>query len=66
MYPKLTMPTGIEKRILCAKFYNRIKVFYEDPANQLKFEEWQARRKDENDLPPALLHEAKACDQTDL
>ena len=43
--------TGIEKRILCARFYERIKSFYEIPENQRRFEKWQKRRKDSDDLP---------------
>lgn len=43
------IPAGIEKRILCARFYERIKIFYENPANQRRFEEWQARRQSSND-----------------
>lgn len=44
------IPAGIEKRILCARFYERIKAFYEDPENLRRFEEWQARRQNSNDL----------------
>lgn len=44
------IPAGIEKRILCARFYERIKAFYENPANQRRFEEWQARRQGPDDL----------------
>ena len=49
------IPAGIEKRILCARFYERIRVFYESPENVRRFEEWQAMRKGPNDLPPTGL-----------
>ena len=42
---KETKPTGIEYEILCARFYERIKVFYENPENQRRFEEWQNKKK---------------------
>lgn len=47
MFPKIKTEelSGIEKRILCARFYESIKAFYEDPENQRRFEEWQARKK---------------------
>lgn len=48
---KEIIPPGIEKRIMCSRFYERIMVFYENPENQRKFEEWQARRKGPDDLP---------------
>lgn len=44
------IPVGIEKRILYARFYERIKAFYDNLANQRRFEEWQSRRQDSNDL----------------
>ena len=46
----ITLPTGIEKRIFCSRFYERIKAFYEDPANLRRFEEWQAKieKKEDN------------------
>jgi hypothetical protein len=47
---KTPIPPGIEKRILCARFYDSIKVFYEDPENQHRFEEWQSKRKNPNNL----------------
>lgn len=43
-------PTGIEKHILCARLYERIKIFYENPENQRRFKEWQTRRQNSNDL----------------
>ena len=38
-------PTGIEKRLLCARLYERAKIFYEDPTNKRRFEEWQKTRR---------------------
>ena len=37
-------PTGIEAKILFARFAERIKAWYEDPANKRRFEEWQQKR----------------------
>lgn len=54
-----TIPPGIEKRILCARFYERIMAFYENPANLRRFEEWQARRRHSNDLPTTNIREAQ-------
>ena len=42
--PKLT---GIEAKILFARFYESIKAFYEDPENRRRFEEWQKAREAE-------------------
>ncbi len=39
-------PTGIEAKILFARFYESIKAFYEDPENRRRFEEWQKARKE--------------------
>jgi hypothetical protein len=40
-------PTGIEAKILFARFYESIKAFYEDPENRRRFEEWQKARESE-------------------
>ena len=37
-------PTGIEAKILFARFTERIKAWYEVPENKRRFEEWQAHR----------------------
>ena len=39
---------NIEKRILFGRFLERIKLFYEDPENVRRFEEWQRKRKEEH------------------
>ena len=41
-------PTGIESKILFARFTDRIKAWYEDPANKRHFEEWQQKRRNVN------------------
>ncbi len=43
--PKETKPTGIEYRILCARFYTRIKAWYEIPENKRRFDEWQKKER---------------------
>ena len=46
--PSTTLkPTGIEAKILFARFYESIKAFYEDPENRRRFEEWQKAREAE-------------------
>ena len=46
--PSTTLkPTGIEAKILFARFYERIKAFYEDPENKRRFKEWQKARRPE-------------------
>nr|DAH63476.1 MAG TPA: hypothetical protein [Caudoviricetes sp.] len=47
------IPEGIEKRIMCARFYERIKAFYENPENMRRFEEWQQKQNKSNALPQA-------------
>lgn len=37
-------PTGIEAKILFARFSDRIQAWYEDPANKHRFEEWKQKR----------------------
>lgn len=34
----------VEKRILASRFYEAIKVFYENPVNLQRFEEWQKEK----------------------
>lgn len=41
-----TFPTGIEKRILSSRLYERIRVFYENPDNLRRFEAWQMERRE--------------------
>lgn len=50
-------PAGIEAKILFARFTDRIKAWYEDPANKRRFEEWQKRR-EANDRPRILRPQA--------
>lgn len=42
--PKENKPTGLDYRILCARFYTSIKAWYDNPDNKRRFEEWQKRR----------------------
>ena len=42
--PKKVMPSGIEFRILCARFCERIQKYYEDPENERRFQEWKRKR----------------------
>ncbi len=48
-------PTGIEKQILCARFYERIIAFYEDPENCRRFEEWLKKRQEKNAEQPTAV-----------
>ncbi len=34
----------VEKRILASRFYKTIKIFYENPVNLQRFEEWQKEK----------------------
>lgn len=43
-------PTGIEAKILFARFTDRIKAWYGEPENKRRFKEWQTRRQNLNDL----------------
>lgn len=51
-------PAGIEAKILFARFTDRIKAWYEDPANKRRFEEWQQKRREANDRPRILRLQA--------
>lgn len=41
-------PTGIDAKILFARFTDRIKAWYEVPENKRRFEEWQQKRREAN------------------
>lgn len=43
---EITDLKGIEKRILCARFYERIKIFYENPENRRRFEAWKKQQEE--------------------
>ena len=40
---------NIEKRILFSRFLKRIKIFYEDPENVRRFEEWKKKREEDKE-----------------
>lgn len=50
-------PTGIDAKILFARFTDRIKAWYEVQENKRRFEEWQQKRREANDLP-RIRHQA--------
>mgnify|MGYP004490503385 CR=1 FL=1 len=49
---KISLPTGIEMRLLCKAICEAAEKHFEDPENVRKFNEWLKRKKSPNDLPP--------------
>lgn len=45
-----------EMRVLCETLLEAVKRFYDDPENRRKYEEWLAKRKEQEQCSPGNSH----------